>query len=154
MSELMKQIRATMVEKAAVTYEGEIEMPDGQLKPKPRKGVGGGAPPVKKVSVQDMIKKIKDSFDISEEEALHIREVTEEKTSDEAVQQTVAAHKEDSNFLESVYLSQVNSGIQDAYTLRELYEQLGDPKYTDRGAIFDIMAFTVIQKGLELAKAA
>jgi type I restriction enzyme R subunit len=153
-SELMKQVRATVVEKAAVTYEGEVEMPPGQKKPKPRKGRSGGAPPVKKVSVQDMIAKIKESFDITDEEALHIREVSEERIADESVQQTVAAHKEDTSFLETVYKDQVNGDIQDAYAIRELYEQLGDPKYTDKGAIFDIMAHTVIMKGLELAMAA
>ena len=63
-----------------------------------------------------------------------------------------AAHKTDLTFLENVFKSQVNSGIQDTYALRALFEQLGDPKYTDRGAIFDIMAYTVIQKGLELAE--
>ena len=108
---------------------------------------------MKKISVQDMITKIRESFDISEEEALHIKEVSEEKISDESVQQTIAAHKGDTNFLETVFKGQVNGDIQDAYALRELYEQLGDPKYTDKGAIFDIMAFTVIQKGLELAEA-
>lgn len=112
-SELMKQVRATVVEKAAVKYEGKVEMPGGLIKPKPRKG-GGGAPPVKKVSVQDMIAKIKESFDISEDEALHIKEVSEEKIADESVQQTVVAHKSDTSFLDTVYKSQVNGDIQDA----------------------------------------
>ena len=67
--------------------------------------------------------------------------------------QTVAAHKMDRTFLENIFKEQVNSGIQDAYAVRALFEQLGDPKYTDIGAIFDIMAYTVIQKGLELAEA-
>ena len=152
-SELMKLVRATVVEKAAVTYEGEVEMPGGLKKPKAQKGGGGGAPPVKKVSVQDMITKIRETFDISDDEALHIREVSEEKLEDESIRQTVAAHKTDLTFLENVFKGQVNSGIQDAYALRALFEQLGDPKYTDRGAIFDIMAYTVIQKGLELEAA-
>ena len=153
-SELMKLVRATFVEKAAVTFEGEIEMPSGLKKPKPSKGGGGGAPPVKKVSVQDMISKLRETFDISDEEALHIREVSEEKLEDEAILQTVAAHKTDTSFLENVFKNQVNAGIQDAYAVRALFEQLGDPKYTDKGAIFDIMAYTVIQKGLELQQAA
>lgn len=152
-SELMKLVRATVVEKAAVTYEGEVEMPGGLKKPKAKKG-GGGAPLVKKISVQDMIAKIRETFDISDEEALHIREVSEEKLEDESIRQTVAAHKTDLTFLENVFKGQVNSGIQDAYAVRALFEQLGDPKYTDQGAIFDIMAYTVIQKGLELADAA
>lgn len=153
-SELMKQVRATFVSKSTVTYEGEVAMQGGMKKPKPRTGGGGGAPPMKKVSVQDMIAKIKEDFNITDEEALHIREVSEEKIADASIQQTVIAHKSDISFLETVYKDQVNSNIQDAYVLRELYEQLGDPKYTDKGAIFDIMAYTVIQKGLELAEAA
>jgi len=153
-SELMKQVRATVVERAAVTYEGEIEMPTGLTKPKPRKGGGGGGgAPVKKISLQDMIAKIREQFDISDKEALHIREVSEEKIADESVQQTVAAHRDDQGFLNTVYRDQVNGDIQDAYALRLLYEQLGDPKYTDKTGIFDIMALTVIQKGLELAEA-
>ena len=152
-SELMKLVRATIVVKAAVTYEGMEEMPGGLKKPKPSKG-GGGGTVIKKVSVSDMIDKIRESFDISDEEVLHIKEVSEEKIADESVQQTIVAHREDKIFLQSVYHGQVNGQIQDAYVLRELYEQLGDQKYTDNGAIFDIMAYTVIQKGLELTQAA
>lgn len=152
-SELMKLVRATVVEKAAVTYEGDVEMPGGLKKPKTTHGGGGSAPPMKKVSVRDMIAKIRETFTISDEEALHIREVSEEKLEDESILQTVAAHKTDLSFLENIFKGQVNSGIQDAYAVRALFEQLGDPKYTEPGAIFDIMAFTVIQKGLELAEA-
>jgi type I restriction enzyme, R subunit len=150
-SELMKLVRATVVQKAAVTYEGEVEMPGDLKKPKATKGSRSGAPPVKKISVQDMITRIRETFDISDEDALHIREVSQEKLEDESIQQTVAAHKSDLAFLENVFKGQVNSGIQDAYSVRALFEQLGDPKYTDQGAIFDIMAYTVIQKGLERA---
>jgi len=152
-SELMKQVRATIVEKAAVQFEGEFNMPAGLKKPKPSKGGGGGGA-IKKVSVQDMIAKLRETYEISDEEALHIREVSEEKISDESIQQTVVAHKTDESFLEDVFKGQINEEIQDAYTIRALYEQLADPKYTDRGAIFDIMAYTVIQKGLELAESA
>jgi hypothetical protein len=73
-SELRKLVRATVVKKNAVTYEGEVEMPGGPMKPKTQKGGGGGAPPVTKISVQDMITKIREGCDISDEEALHIRE--------------------------------------------------------------------------------
>ena len=114
-SELMKQVRATVVDRAAVTYEGKIGMPGGLRKPKPHKRGGGGAPPAKKISVQDMIAKIRETFDISEEEALHIREVSEEKIADESVQQTVAAHRDDQTFLDTVFRGQVNgdtSGVR------------------------------------------
>ena len=47
-----------------------------------------------------------------------------------------------------------NGQIQNAYVIRELYEPLGDPRYTDAGAIFDIMAYTVVQYGLAQAAVA
>ena len=57
-------------------------------------------------------------------------------------------------FLKNVFKNQLNGHIQEAYVARELYEQLADPKYTDNGAIFDIMAYTVVEQGIELAMAA
>jgi len=147
-SELMKQVRATIVTKAAVQDLGETKMPPGTIKPKAVKGGGGGQPPPKKVSVQDMINKIAEQFEIGDEEALYIKEVTQEKIKDESIQQTIEAHKEDTIFLDGVFKDQVNVQIQDAFAIRELYEQLGDPKYTDQGAIFDTMAHLVVSRSL------
>jgi len=56
----------------------------------------------------------------------------------------VIAHRDDDIYLNDVYKDQVNQMIQDAYDNRGRYEDLTDPKYTDDGAIFDIMAMTVI----------
>jgi type I restriction enzyme R subunit len=151
-SELMRQVRATVVSKASVIYEGEVAMLQGMKKPRSGGGGGVGAPPVKKVSVQDMIAKIKEQFNIPEEEALIIREVTEEKIADASILHTVAAHKADVAFLERIYQAQLNQIIQQAYVARGRYELLGDPNYTEKGAIFDIMAYTVIQADLELAQ--
>jgi type I restriction enzyme R subunit len=153
-SELMRQVRATVVSRASVNYEGEEAMPKDMKKHRPGGGGGGGAPPVKKVSVQDMIAKIREQFDIPEEEALIIREVTEEKIADASILQTVVAHKADLAFLEQTYKDQLNQIIQEAYITRGKIELLGDPTYTEKGAIFDIMAYTVIQADLELTEAA
>ncbi|MDY7565758.1 hypothetical protein QN400_10350 [Pseudomonas sp. RTC3] len=54
-SERMKMVRATVVERAAVTYEGEVQMPGNLKKPKAKKSGAGGAPLIKKISVRDMI---------------------------------------------------------------------------------------------------
>lgn len=152
-SELMKLVRVTLVTKSAVSFEGVTEMPGGLKKVKPRKGGRGGAPPVKKVSVQEMLDKIKNEYQISDKEALYIREVSEEKIRDESIQQIAKANQYDKDFLETIFHKQVNGSIQDAYVIRALYDELGDSKYTDQGAIFDIMAYTVIQKGLEQTSA-
>lgn len=149
-SDLMKQIRQTEVIRAAVEYQGEVRS-GGPVKLKPGKGRKGPGPPPKKVSVQDMIAEIRNRFEISDEEALYIKEVTEEKAADPDIRVTVTAHREDWIYLEGTYRGQVNGEIQTAYNERGRYEELADPKYTDTGAIFDIMAVTVIERHLEFA---
>jgi type I restriction enzyme R subunit len=149
-SDLMKQIRATVVTKAAVQYHG-VMTSGGPVKLKPGKGKKGAGPPPVKVSVQDMITQIRATYDISDEEALYIKQVTEEKIADPAIRSTVQAHREDLVYLEGPYRGQVNGDIQTTYDARGRYEELADPKYTDAGGIFDIMAVTVIQTHLSVA---
>jgi type I restriction enzyme R subunit len=149
-SDLMKQIRRTAVIKAAVEYQGEVRS-GGPVKLKSGKAAKGSGPPPKKVSIQDVIDEIRAKFSITDEEALYIREVTEEKVADPEIRSTVAAHREDLGYLEGAYRGQVNGEIQMAYDGRGRYEELADPKYTDAGAIFDIMAVTVIQHHLSVA---
>jgi type I restriction enzyme R subunit len=149
-SDLMKQIRQTEVNKAAVEYQG-VTTSAGPVKLKPGKGKKGSGPPPKKVSVQDMIAEIQGKFAITDEEALYIKQVTEEKAADPAIRSTVTAHREDSVYLEGAYRGQVNGEIQTAYDERGRYEELSDLKYTDTGGIFDIMAVTVIQHHLSFA---
>jgi type I restriction enzyme R subunit len=149
-TDLMKQIRQTEVIKAAVQYLG-VESSGGTVKLKPGGGKKGVGPPPKKVSVQDMITEMRGKFDISDEEALYIKQVTEEKTADPSIRSTVAAHREDRIYLEGAYRGQVNGEIQMAYDDYGRYEELSDPQYTDTGGIFDIMAVTVIQHHLASA---
>ncbi len=149
-SAMMKLVRATQVIRAAVQDQGEVEA-GGVRKPKPGKGGGGGGPPIRKVTIADMIEEIRTTFEISEEEALYIKEVTEEKVADPQIRSTVVAHREDGIYLGGTFREQVNRGIQDRYNVLGRYEELIDPKYTDEGAIFDIMAMTVIGTHLEQA---
>ena len=149
-SELMKQIRQTEVIKAAVQFQGEVRG-GGTVKIKPGKGAKGAGPPPKKVSVQDMIATIRTTFDITDEEALYIKEVTEEKAEDAVIRSMVHIHRDDRVYLDGAYRIQVNGQIQNAYTDRGRYDELADIKYIDTGAIFDIMAVTVIQHHLSVS---
>lgn len=88
--------------------------------------------------------KIQTKFNISDEEALYIKKVTELKVGDPNIRSTVQAHRDDVVYLEGAYRGQVNGEIQVVYNGLARYEELSDPKYTDTGGIFDIMAITVI----------
>ena len=98
-----------------------------------------------------MIDEIRTKYAITDEEALYIKQVTEEKSADLTIRATVTAHRDDRVFLEGAYRGQVNGEIQTAYDERGRYEELADLKYTDTGGIFDIMAVTVIQTQLVIA---
>jgi type I restriction enzyme R subunit len=150
-SELMKQIRQTEVVKAAVEYQGEVRATGGEIKLRPGRGKKGAGPPPRKVSVQDMIDEIRSKFTISDEEALYIKQVTEEKAADPIIRITVQTHREDRVYLEGAYRGQVNGEIQNKYNELARYEELADPKYTDTGGIFDIMSVTVIHHHLAAA---
>ena len=149
-SDLMKQIRQTEAIKAAVEYQG-VTTSTGTVKLNPGKGKKGIASSTKKVTVQDMIDEIRATFNISDEEALYIKEVTQEKSADANIRTVVIAHRGDRNYLDGDYREQVNDEIQTAYNGRGRYDELADPKYTDTGGIFDIMAVTVIQTHLSFA---
>ena len=58
-----------------------------------------------------MIAEIRTKFAITDEEALYIREVTEEKTKDPAIQTTVRAHRDDHVYLEGPFQGQVNGQV-------------------------------------------
>ncbi len=150
-SELMRQIRQTEVVKAAVEYKGEVHATGGEVKLKPGGGKRAAGPPPQKVSVQGMIDEIRARFEISDEEALYIKQVTAEKAEDPVIHSTVQAHREDRIFLETAYRGQVNGAIQKKYGELARYDELADPKYTDTGGIFDIMSVTVIQSHLAAA---
>ncbi|MBU4304402.1 MAG: DEAD/DEAH box helicase family protein [Candidatus Omnitrophica bacterium] len=148
-SELMKRIKQTQVVKASVQFEGIVRI-SGAKKVITRKGKKAPVPQ-KKVTIEDVINSLKEKFKISDSEAIIIREVMEEKTKDENIRQTVMTNRLDRYFLEHEYPKQVNHSIQDSYETRGRYEELGDPKYTDPGAIFATMSLSVIYHDLETA---
>ncbi len=75
-----------------------------------------------------MIAEIQAKFAITDEEALYIKQVTEEKAADPAIRSTVTAHRDDRIYLEGAYRGQVNGEIQTAYDERGRYEELADPE--------------------------
>ena len=149
-SDLMKLIRKTEVTKANVEYLG-VTTSSGPVRLKPGKGKKGSGPQPSKVSVQEMIASIQAQFPITNEEALYIKQVTEEKAADQSIRETVTAHRDDGIYLGGPYRVQVNGSIQTAFNDIGRYEELADLKYTDVGGIFDIMAVTVIQHHLSFA---
>ncbi|MDA3938754.1 MAG: DEAD/DEAH box helicase family protein [Spirochaetia bacterium] len=146
-TELKKIMKTIYVSKASVFYIGEKGL-KGEYKGK--KGRTGGEPPkINKVSVKDVIEKIKDKYKISEEEAIIIREVCDEKIQDDNIRTVIFKHKNEEPYLFDHYKKEIRKSIEDSYSYRSLYECLTDEKYIDIGSIFDIMSHTVIKVNLD-----
>lgn len=143
-SEMMKLVRATQVIRSKVIDQGEVSATGSSRKPKPGHGGGGGGPPLRRVSIDEMIAQFLEQYQITEEEALVIRQVTEEKVGDSSIRATVLAHSDDAIYLEDTYRGQINQMIRGRYGELGRYEDLVDGRYIDDGAIFDSMAITVI----------
>lgn len=116
----------------------------------PRKGYGGNHTPrpVPKTSIQAIIDDIKERYSINDEEALIIREVCEEKQADQAILLTIQRNKNKTHFLNVVYKPQIRISIEQAYSQRGHDDEIYEEKYTDNGAIFDMMAHSVLTYGL------
>ena len=148
-SELMKAIGQVKLIKANVTYKGITENQPGGIKETPRSGGGNATPsPVAKSSIKSTIDEIKERYPISDEEALIIREVCEEKQADETILLTIQRNKDKTNFLNDVYKPQIRQSIEQAYSQRGHDDEIYEDKYTDDGAIFDMMAHSVLVYGL------
>lgn len=148
-SELMKAISKVKLIKANVVYKGITENQPGAVKETPRSGGGNTTPsPVAKSSIQSTIDEIKDKYPISDEEALIIREVCEEKQADNTILLTIQRNKDRTRFLNDVYKPQIRQSIEQAYSQRGHDDEIYEDKYTDDGAIFDMMAHNVLVYGL------
>ena len=145
----MKAISQVQLIKANVVYKGITENQPGTIKESPRRG-GGNIPPspVVKASILATIDGIKERYPISDDEALIIREVCEEKQADETILLTIQRNKDRHHFLNEVYKPQIRQAIEQAYTQRGHNDEIYEDKYTDDGAIFDMMAHSVLTYGL------
>lgn len=147
-SDLMEQIRTTGVVRATVQELGEQRLaprtPRPPSPPGPRTAVT--SPP--QATIKEMIDKIRERFPISDEEALVIRDVMDEKSRDNDIRADVDAHKNNSAYLENQLKTQVNGEIQSSFETRGRLTEIGDPKYYDAGGIFDLMAYMVVQHHL------
>lgn len=153
-SELMKEISKVKLIKANVTYKGVTENQPGTIK-EPRNGNSGNRTPtpVVKTSVQATIDEIREKFQISDEEALIIRQVCEEKQSDETILLTIQRNKDRMRYLQDVYKQEIRVSIEQSYAELGHDEELYRDEYVDDGAIFDMMAHSVLIYGLTQNKA-
>jgi len=148
-SELMKAISKVKLVKANVVYIGISENQQGEIKEVRTGGGGNHTPqPVAKTSIQATIDEIKNKYPISDEEALIIREVCEEKQADPNIMLSIQRNINKMHYLNEVYKLDIRKSIELSYIQRGHDDELYKDEYVDDGAIFDMMAHSVLSYGL------
>ena len=144
-SDLMEKIRATGVVRATVQDLGEQRLMPKTPRPRTAPAQGTGGAPTAQVTIAEMIEKVRQRYQISDDEALVIREVMDEKTADEEIRVDVRNHRDNRIYLDETLKFHLNGDIQASYQARDRWEDMVDPKYNEPGGIFDLMAYAVIQ---------
>jgi type I restriction enzyme R subunit len=146
-SELIKALKDIGLSKANVEYKGIKELTGSTKKRKPSTGGGGGTPPPK-VTLMSMLDDLKEKFEISDEEAIIIREICEEKLHDEELITTIHNNQNDEDYLKVHFSSELRESIVISYIKRDLEDRIMDDIYDGKGAILDAMAGMVINHEL------
>ena len=95
-----------------------------------------------------MLEDLKEEYKISDEEAIIIREICEEKLHDESILTTIHNNQDDEDYLRVYYSSELRASIVRSYEDRELDDKIIEPIYDDKGAILDTMTGTIISQEL------
>jgi len=148
-SELMKEISKVLLSKGAVKFLGEVDFKPERIKKLSGKGGNPIPTPPTKTTVDIAIMDIKERYSISDEEALIIREVCEERQQDKILLADIISNKDRPLFLKDTLKPRIRASIKHAYENREHFNEVYEDKYIDDGAIFDMMANTVMAFGLK-----
>jgi len=143
-SELTEILKKIKLSKGAVLFEG-IKI-NRRIAKKVSSGskvsTGGGTQP--RSTITEALDKIKDKYNISDEDAIVIREVCEDVSQKEDIHDNVINNKKDELFLES-YEPSIQGEVKEEYKERDLWSQLANDIYIEPGGIFTLMGKTVIK---------
>jgi type I restriction enzyme R subunit len=147
-SELMADIRKVFLTRATVKFNGEVIFTPEIIKTRTGSGGNNTPKPVPKTTLELALEELKERNEISDEEALIIREVCEEKQADQTILSKIQCNKDKPHYLDAVLKSEIRVSIEQAFEDRGHYAETTEIKYIETGAIFDIMAHSVLTHGL------
>ncbi len=145
-SELLKALKNVGLTKANVISHGEKKFETKKLKT--RSGGGGNTTPPPKGTLSSMLENLKEEYKISDEEAIIIREICEEKLHDKNITTTIDNNQDDEDYLRVYFSEELRASIVKSYEIRKLDDRIMEPIYDDKGAILDTMTGTIISQEL------
>ncbi len=151
-SELKQFIKKVELSKGAVKYKGTKTNMTVAKEPK-QSGykTGGLGREISRTTIEAALEDIKEQFNITEEDAIVIREVCEEVSDKTSMKEKVIANKENKDYLQNNAKPKVESEVKEEYIKRDLWDKLDDPMYVEKGGIISLIGRAVIQNVIRKA---
>ena len=145
-SEMKEFLKKVELSKGAVKFTGTKTNLTVVGKPKKKTGLktGKGGQEIPRTTIESAIKEIKERFQISEEDAILIKEIVEKVSETTTTKETVIANKNNDVYLKTSAEPRVQLEVKDEYIKRNLWDKLDDPIYVQKGGIISLIGKTVI----------
>ena len=144
MKEFLKKVELS---KGAVKFHGNKTNLTIAGKEKKKTGLkkGKGGHEIPRTTIESAIKEIQKKFQISEEDAILIKEIVEEVSETTSTKETVIANKHNQLYLKTSAEPRVKLEVKDEYIKRNLWDKLDDPMYVQKGGIISLIGKAVIR---------
>ena len=147
-SEITAFLKKVELSKGAVKYQGTKTNLTIVSEPEPTGGykTSKGGHEIPRTTIEMALEELKEKFQISEEDAIVIKEIVEEVSDTTTVKAKIIANKDNEIYLKTSAEPKVQSEVKDEYIKRDLWDKLDDPIYVQKGGIISLIGKTVIKK--------
>ena len=143
-SELIEFVKNIELSKGAVKFVGNAENQNEPTR-KPRSGGNsGGDREIPTNTLQQALDNIIEKFQISNEDAIIIKEICEEVAEQEDIKSKVIENKDNEIFLNRFEPNEIQQQIKNGYMARDMWDKLEDELYIGQGGIIPLMGKTVV----------
>lgn len=151
-SELTQLLKNVVLSKGAIKSLGFKTNMTVVKQPKKtglKMGTAGNEPP--RITIENAIREIKEKFQISNEDAIIIKEICEEVSKQYEIREPIINNKDNETYLKTKAEPKVKMEVKNGYIKRQMWGKLADPMYKDKGGIFSLMGKTIIKAVLTAA---
>jgi type I restriction enzyme, R subunit len=152
-SEMKEFLKKVELSKGAVKFHGTKTNLTVKGKKKKKTGYksGKGGSEIPRTTIEGAIEDIKNKFQISEEDAILIKEICEDVSENTSVKDKVITNKDNKDYLKNNAEPKVQSEVKDEYIKRDMWDKLEDKIYTDQGGIISLIGKAVINNIIRAA---
>jgi len=145
-SEMKMLLKKVELSKGAVKYHGLKTNMSVLSEPKMsgyRSTKGGNE--ISRTTIESALEEIKQKFQITEEDAILIKEISENVTETTSTKEKVLANRNNHIYLKTSAEPKVQGEVKEEYINRDLWRVLEDPMYVDKGGIISLIGKAVIK---------